>query len=266
MRQLWKIQPEREHPFLSTPAFGITMVEDRGTGGVEGRQTQRNGVQDVQGSPVWQRSVYINENFSVTSGTFFGNYFRRQLSMASTHAAIMETAFDPFKAFGEMHLSASGQKMKCLPNAGGSSVASEVLSYEMLRNCFGAELDRTEMELTYFPEGGSMVDYTCRLYQRTVGVSVTRAMKYGGDYQASDAERLLVKKLEGAVQATRNSLVHWNKRLLHVWATSERVAALVQHAFLDLIPSQLRANTMVLVTVATGAKAHDIFYENCRKH
>ena len=41
--------------------------------------------------------------------------------------------------------------MLSLPNAGGSSLLSEVLSFEMLSRAFGATLDRTEMELTYVP-------------------------------------------------------------------------------------------------------------------
>lgn len=232
------------------------MVEGGDTGGVAHSQVgQRH--EDI----VWQTSVSINENFAVTSGALFNNYFHKLISVGGCTSAIMEAAFDPFRAFSDMRLSSAGLKMKCLPNAGGSSVISEVLSYELLRNCFGAELERTEMELTYFPEGGSMVDYTCRLFKHTVGVSVTRAMKHSGVYEAADAERLLVKKLEGAILATKNSLHRWSRRLLHVWASSERVAAIVQHAYHDLVPRNLRVNTIVLVTVATGRNSHDIFYE-----
>ncbi len=39
-----------------------------------------------------------------------------------------------------MELSAGGERMRSLPNAGGSSEISEILSYEMLRRCFGAQL------------------------------------------------------------------------------------------------------------------------------
>ena len=53
------------------------------------------------------------------------------------------------------------------------------------------------MEVEYFPEGGSITDYTCKMFDTTLGVSVTRAMKYGGDFTEEDADRLLMKKLNG---------------------------------------------------------------------
>ena len=51
--------------------------------------------------------------------------------------------------------------------------------------------------MAYFPEGGSITDYTCLMFGTRLGVSVTRAMKYKGDFEAEDAEKLLRKKLKG---------------------------------------------------------------------
>ena len=56
---------------------------------------------------------------------------------------------------------------------------------------------QTEMEVSYFPEGGSITDYVCELFGTKVGVSVTRAMKYRGEYTEGDAATLLMKKLKG---------------------------------------------------------------------
>ena len=57
---------------------------------------------------------------------------------------------------------------------------------------------QTEMEVEYFPEGGSITDYVCEVYGTRLGVSVTRAMKYwGGEYTLEDACHLLNKKLKG---------------------------------------------------------------------
>ena len=54
------------------------------------------------------------------------------------------------------------------------------------------------MEVSYFPEGGSITDYVCEIFGTKVGVSVTRAMKFrGGDFTEEDAEHLLNKKLKG---------------------------------------------------------------------
>ena len=56
------------------------------------------------------------------------------------------------------------------------------------------------MEVEYFPEGGSITDMVIRLFDsHFVGVSVTRAFKYHGDYSTEDAVRLLNKKLNGEV-------------------------------------------------------------------
>ena len=57
---------------------------------------------------------------------------------------------------------------------------------------------QTEMEVSYFPEEGSITDYVCEIFGTKVGVSVTRAMKFrGGDFTEEDAEHLLNKKLKG---------------------------------------------------------------------
>ena len=55
------------------------------------------------------------------------------------------------------------------------------------------------MEVSYWPEGGSITDYVCDMFDSKVGVSVTRAMKYGGgDFSEEDADHLLNKKLKGS--------------------------------------------------------------------
>ena len=70
-------------------------------------------------------------------------------------------------------------------------------SYELFHRCYGAQLLKTEMEVDYFPEGGSITDYTCELYGTLLGISVTRAMKYKGEFTLEDATKLLEKKMNG---------------------------------------------------------------------
>ena len=53
------------------------------------------------------------------------------------------------------------------------------------------------MEVEYFPEGGSITDYMVRMFDQPLGVSVTRAMKFRGEFDVEDAQRLLNKKLNG---------------------------------------------------------------------
>jgi hypothetical protein len=99
---------------------------------------------------------------------------------------------------GDISLSEGANKMKNLPNAGGSSVWSEVLSLEILHMMFNAELIRTEMELEYQWENCKMTDYSAFLFGTRLGISVTRALKFRGNFDEEDAFELLTKKLEGS--------------------------------------------------------------------
>ncbi|XP_012942785.1 AAC-rich mRNA clone AAC4 protein, partial [Aplysia californica] len=112
-------------------------------------------------------------------------------------AGIVVTNFLPVRTMKAMQLTPGGNRILTVPNAGGSSEVSEVLSFELLSRCFNAKLTRTEMEVSYFPHGGSITDYVCQMCHVTVGVSVTRAMKFYGEYTLDDALRLLNKKLKG---------------------------------------------------------------------
>jgi hypothetical protein len=75
--------------------------------------------------------------------------------------------------FEQVRLTDGGSRIRDLPNAGGNSVASEVMSFEVLRASYGADLLKTEMELEYFPMGGSITDYSVLLYDLHIGVSGT---------------------------------------------------------------------------------------------
>jgi len=184
-------------------------------------------------------------------------YFKMQHSVTDNAATgVIHTKFNSFKKMDHMTLSNAAQKLRDVPNAGGNSVVSEVLSFELLRRCFGAELLKTEMEVNYYPEGGSITDYVCTMFDTTLGVSVTRAMKYRGDFTEEDATRLLNKKMNGIVQSSKNSLEKWSKQILHVWATSPDVANTITKVY-DHIPANTKSNTLVLVTVAR--KSHEIF-------
>lgn len=68
---------------------------------------------------------------------------------------------------------------------------------------------QTEMEVSYFPEGGSITDYVCDIFGTKVGVSVTRAMKYRGEYTEEDATNLLTKKLKGTYILHKQTQVYF---------------------------------------------------------
>merc|ERR1719359_1342839 len=83
------------------------------------------------------------------------------------------TGFDASVAPG---LSEHAHRVWTDENAGGSSRNSEALSMELLSRAFGAILQKTEMQLRYFPSNSSITDMSISLAGVELGVSVTRAM------------------------------------------------------------------------------------------
>jgi len=203
-------------------------------------------------SPV---EILVNENFVSTLKLKNGLQFDALLANASDNGFLL-SELKLNRSVCNMSLSANGKKLLMVPNAGGNSVNSEVMSYEFLKSCFDAELIKTEMEVEYFPEGGSITDYVCQIFNRKIGVSVTRAMKYHGNYTKEDAERLLTKKLNGVIQSTRNSLESWHKQILHVWAASKSIASTLIETY-KLLDNDTKSNTVIVITIATSAD--DIF-------
>lgn len=194
--------------------------------------------------------VYVGESFVVRLCSTF--YFRNRV-ISQTSSGVVHTQMHQLQPLGNMSLSSGASRMANSPNAGGSSEKSEILSFELLQRCFGAILQKTETEVEYFPLGGCITDYTCTLFGTTLGISVTRAMKFHGEFTSADANHLLWKKLNGVNSSSQNSLEKWTKQILHVWASSARVAAIVGHAYRRL-PAQLKSNTVVLITVATNTE------------
>lgn len=160
-------------------------------------------------------------------------------------------------------LSEDGLRMLDLPNAGGNSVISEVMSLEVLKSLFNCTLAFTEMELTYFPYGSSITDYSVNIqrFPLTIGVSVTRAMSYGipgtpkyKEFNLEQAIRLLNKKLYGVINATRCVMKEkrWRKQVLHVWVQESYMIDYLIEAYKG-IKKELRADTLVIFTISSNA-------------
>lgn len=203
---------------------------------------------------------YLSENFSLSTEPSFWIDFQKEIKNTGSTAFIM-VDYKQQKRYCDMNLSEKAEKIRRTPNAGGSSVESEVLSYELLHKAFGAMLLKTEMEIDYFPTGGSITDYTCKIFNNILGVSVTRAWKYQGEFEQEDAEKLLKKKLKGIIYATRNSVERWHKQILHIWTTSAKTANLLFNEYQKL-SKDLTSDTVVLTTVV---KSHATMFTktNC---
>jgi len=157
------------------------------------------------------------------------------------------------KQFDLVQLTQGGERIRDLPNAGGNSVASEVMSFEILRCLHGAELVFTEMELEYFPHGGKITDFSIALYSLHLGVSVTRAMKYGGIFDRSDGRKLLEKKMQGVIDSSKLVMQPFHKQILHIFAEKEYVADVLEDVYAEL-SNELRSNTLLVVTVVNNAE------------
>jgi len=142
------------------------------------------------------------------------------------------------------------------PNAGGSSMSSEVLSFEILHRMYGAQLEATEMDIEYCPIGSKKTDYSVKINGTVFGVSVTRAFNYLGKnrFTQVQARYLLMKKLNGVIHSTRNVVTKfsWNKQILHVYTDTIANCKILRNEYLKL-KKEYRFNTIVMVTVAQRA-------------
>jgi hypothetical protein len=162
------------------------------------------------------------------------------------------------EAYARAALSPDGQRLYDLPNAGGSSTESEVMSFEVLHFCDGARLVKSETEISYAAPtdggGNSITDILVAIGADKVGVSVTRAYKpTAGGMTDAEVYDLLVKKLEGINNSSRRVLPadRWVKQILHVFVATASAEAAVARV-LPTIDAQTRADTVVLVTRTEG--------------
>ncbi|KAG0243978.1 hypothetical protein B0O80DRAFT_519155 [Mortierella sp. GBAus27b] len=169
---------------------------------------------------------------------------------------IINTSIPRFTRFDDMDWSSDALRMLNTPNAGGSSILSEVLSCEMLNRCLGATLAKTEMEIRYLFAYQPITDYTITLPNLSplvhVGVSVTRAFAFKGPYRKSDCRKLLWKKLSGILASSRNVIdERFFKQILHVWVPNGKVARTVQSTYRSL-PIEVTRNTVVIISVVNA--------------
>eukprot|EP01097_Dermamoeba_algensis_P001139 TRINITY_DN1425_c0_g4_i1.p1 TRINITY_DN1425_c0_g4~~TRINITY_DN1425_c0_g4_i1.p1 ORF type:complete len:202 (-),score=42.21 TRINITY_DN1425_c0_g4_i1:140-745(-) len=156
-------------------------------------------------------------------------------------------------------LSSQAKRLALEPNAGGNSIWSEAYSFEFMRRMFGAQLEKTEMQICYWPEGSKKTDYVAKFegpdrQSMIVGVSVTRAMKFKGNFEDTDAKALLTKKLYGINVSSRNVIKEhsWKKQILHVWSESEQVTCALMREY-DKLDQDIQSNTILLITQTTQA-------------
>ncbi|MBL8918532.1 MAG: hypothetical protein JNJ54_06695 [Myxococcaceae bacterium] len=181
------------------------------------------------------------------------------MELTSPLPSTFETRIDfGMNVFDAGLLSDAGYRLFTTPNAGGSSVASEVFSFEVLQRCELAELFATETEVTYTPSTSKKTDLVLTIEGEVVGVSVARAFKFppGSPLLVADARTLLNGKFSDIQVSSRNvdPPWRWRKQILHVLAYDDvaRQAVLDAAAQLD---AGVRGDTILYVTTTDGNDA-----------
>ncbi|MCA9711967.1 MAG: hypothetical protein KDK70_39390 [Myxococcales bacterium] len=155
-------------------------------------------------------------------------------------------------------LTPEGQAVFDAGNLGGSSLHSEVISFEVLARCEGASLLATEAEIQYVDPMGTKTDLRVEIDGLPVGVSVTRAVGFPPDdpYTPMQASTLLGGKLDDILASTANVAPGdaWVKQILHVIAYADMHAQSILEAYAAL-PPETTADTILLITVTHGNDA-----------
>ncbi len=158
----------------------------------------------------------------------------------------------------EALLSDEGRTVWEAGNLGGSSLESEVLAFEVLRFCEGADLVKTESEIVYDDDGGKKTDLLVTIDGVEVGVSVTRAFHYppGEPYTSAEALALLEGKLEDVTASAENAADgdDWDRSMLHVVAYDGQHADEIDTAWAG-IGGAVKDGHGLIVTVTDGDDA-----------
>lgn len=155
-------------------------------------------------------------------------------------------------------LSPGGSELFSEGTLGGSSIHSEVFAFEVLYRCERASLLKSETEITYVDESGKKTDMLVQIDEQKVGVSVTRAFKWGEGaiYTEEDAHALLSDKLSDVILSAANAAEAdaWSHAVLHVITYDGSYIESLEAAYAAL-PSELTSDTIVVLTVTEGDDA-----------
>jgi len=200
--------------------------------------------------------LYSRRDFTITLPSTTKSLVYKNLASFEQGGFVWNVFRSKALSIDEITLSEGGQRIFETPNAGGNSVASEVMSFELLKTLYNAQLLRTEMEIDYEFANWKITDYSIKVNGQNIGVSVARAMKFGGEFDMDDAERILTKKLSGVIDSTRNACGQdkWQKQILHLWAQYEGTVDVLRRCYDKVIPDHLKSNTMVIVTVCENCE------------
>ncbi len=151
-------------------------------------------------------------------------------------------------------LTAGGQHMMSVGNAGGSSLYSEVFAYEELARCELAGFLKGETEIVY-DTTGKITDLEVTIAGHKIGVSVTRAQTFplGQTYSLDAATTLITRKLSDIEVSTADvsAADRWDKQILAILAYDDQAADAMEQAWATVDPA-IQADTIVVITTTGG--------------
>jgi len=151
-------------------------------------------------------------------------------------------------------LTPGGRTIIETPNAGGSSIFSELFAFEQLAGCEMAGLLKTETQIIY-DTAGKITDILVTIDGKKIGVSVVRAVQFpfGSPYTMANATMTIQKKLEDIQLSSMNVSAgdKWVKQILAVVAYDDQHVDTVEQAWLGL-SATIKADTVLVVTATHG--------------
>jgi len=162
-----------------------------------------------------------------------------------------------------IELSDFGKILMKIPNAGGNSCASEILSYEIMKqlielcaptgNTNNIKNIITETNIKYlFSYNSPKTDYIICYGRRKIAVSVTRAMHYNDiEFNYEKALRIIRGKIRRINESNDNVFDKWNKQILHILTQKKDYAELLNKAFYSLDRNE-RYGIFIVCTIFDG--------------
>lgn len=212
-------------------------------------------------------TYHLGADFSIKSNIKHEIKLRNNIIKEEPIPAFYWNYFQPHTPYEKFTLGKCALRVLGNINAGGNSIVSEALSAELFTRVFNANNIRTEMEVEYIFYNWKIADYTIRMYDKNVGVSVTRAFTYPNDdlFSIEFADKLLRKKITGLILARGNTDERdgYLTSILHIYCRSERVKNILKRAYNNL-PENIKDNIIILCTITEGEC--DFIYKNLLKN
>ena len=147
-----------------------------------------------------------------------------------------------FPKFDTISLPYDIKRVLTIKNAGGSSEISEALSMRIMNLKYDAFDFIPEMEVEYSC-GTKICDYIMKIKNKTIGVSVTRAISYplNGPFTPVQASTLLYKKLIGLLMAKKTVIdqYHFDTSVIHIWCKNWDDAEVIKNEYENIIDQDI---------------------------